>query len=99
MHGKILSARDFDYGDLTSFGRVTIEKVGHDVYVTVDGFSFEDHQTGRAVATKALAWARDLLAAKVEAQRLVPGGGVVAVSGMSAKDYADELQARYKTCD
>lgn len=82
MSGLILKPGDLKHDDLSEFGRITIERVGFDVHITVDGFAFNDASTGRIHVTKALAWARDVLAAKIEAQRLVPGGGVVAIFGV-----------------
>ncbi|MFD1557070.1 phage capsid protein [Paraburkholderia silviterrae] len=93
-HGMVLKDSETDYRDLTEFGRITIERDGFDIYITVDGFKFEDVTTGRQQVAKALAWGRDTLAAKLEAVRLVPGGGVVAVSGMTQDDLDIERLAR-----
>ncbi|CAB3783188.1 hypothetical protein LMG28688_01597 [Paraburkholderia caffeinitolerans] len=93
-HGMVLKDSEIDYRDLTEFGRITIERSGFDVYITVDGFRFEDVTTGRQQVAKAFAWGRDMLAAKLEALRLVPGGGVVAVSGITQDDLDIERLAR-----
>lgn len=42
--------------------------------------------TCRSHCTRATAWARDVLAAAVEADRLVPGGGIVVVDANGPED-------------
>lgn len=91
MSGLILKPDDLKHDDLSEFGRITIERVGFDVHITVDGFAFESASTGRIHCTKALTWARDILSAKIEAQRLVPGGGVVAILGVPQSEL-DQVQ-------
>ena len=78
MNGIVLPAGDLDYGDMKKIGRIEIECDPHSgqVRISVDGFKFDEPPTCRMHATKAMAWARDLLTAQVEAQRLVPGGNV-----------------------
>lgn len=99
MHGTVLRDSELDYRDLKEFGRITIERSGFDIYITVDGFKFGEASTGRQQVAKALAWGRDMLAAKLEAVRLVPGGGIVAVSGMLQEDLEIERMAQRRASE
>jgi len=74
LPGMVLPAADIDYTDLKKFGRVTIDYTAKGVEIAVEGFEFADGGSCRIVCTKGMAWARDVLAAVVEADRLIPGG-------------------------
>lgn len=89
MNRIVLAPADTDYGDMTEIGRVTIERHKGGVMVVVDGFKFEEPQTCRAHCAKAVAWTRDVLAASVEAERLVPGGDLICSSGMGQEDLME----------
>lgn len=89
MHGMILKLSDLEYADLRRYGRVTIECTSRGIEITVDGFEFEESGTCRQHNVKALAWARDVLAAKIAATVLVPGGFIISIADMSQ----DELEA------
>ena len=91
MAGMILPPAEADYGDAEKLGRVTIEYDQHaGATVHVDGFVFDEAGTCRVQVTKAMAWARDVLAAAIDVSRLAPGGGVQVSAGMSQ----DELELR-----
>lgn len=92
MHGMVLKTAEIDYSDLKEYGRVTIEHSGHRVLITVDGFEFGHSDSCRAHVTKATAWARDVLAASVVADRLVPGGTIVACTGISQGELEAEAE-------
>ncbi len=87
MSGMILDHAD--YSDLEEFGRITIDHTSRGVEITVDGFQFASGGTCREHNTKALAWARDVLAAKISANALVPGGFIISIADMDQ----DELDA------
>ncbi|WP_338509152.1 phage capsid protein [Burkholderia gladioli] len=89
-HGFALQGRDLDYSDLTAVGRVTIEMGKDGVEITVDGFEFKNAASCRQHVCKALAWARDVLAADVAANRAVPGGRIVSGTGMTQAELEDE---------
>ncbi|WP_244118520.1 phage capsid protein [Burkholderia gladioli] len=89
-HGFALQGRDLDYSDLTAVGRVTIEMGKDGVEITVDGFEFKNASSCRQHGCKALAWARDVLAADVAANRAVPGGRIVSITGMTQAKLEDE---------
>jgi hypothetical protein len=86
----ILAPADLAYSDLEKFGRVTIEYTSRGVEITVDGFEFSDLGSCRQHGAKAMAWARDVLACEVEANRLIPGGHMVSYSGLSQEMLEDE---------
>lgn len=94
MHGMILKAADLDYSDLEKFGRVTIEHTARGVEITVDGFEFSENGTCRQHNAKALAWARDVLAAKIEANALVPGGFIISIANMDQGELDLERSRR-----
>ncbi|MGN6085806.1 phage capsid protein [Trinickia sp.] len=90
MHGMILKPADLDYSDLEKFGRVTIEYTSRGVEITVDGFEFSETGTCRQHGAKAMAWARDVLACEIEANRLIPGGHMVSCSGLDQEMLENE---------
>ena len=90
MHGMVLKPDDVDYSDLKEYGRVVIEYDSRGVRVTVDGFEFGQTGTCRQHGAKAMAWARDVLAIEVEANRLIPGGHLLSCSGISQGELAAE---------
>lgn len=75
MSGIVLSASDIDYGDMQEIGKIEISCDPHfgQVRIQVSDFKFATPPTCRMHSVKAMAWARDLLAAQVEAHRLLPG--------------------------
>jgi hypothetical protein len=89
MHGMILKPTDIDYSDLEKFGRI-IEHTSRGVEITVDGFEFAGGGTCRQHNTKALAWARDALAAKIAANALVPGGFIISIANMDQDQLEQE---------
>lgn len=87
MSGTVLNRHEVDYVDLQEIGRITIEKSpSGEVRILVDGFEFEHAGTCRERVTKAMAWARDVLNTEVQANRLIPGGHLVSIAGMSQED-------------
>jgi len=75
--GMVLRPQDHDYTDLTEFGKVEIGlSPAQEAIIMVSGFEFQDAETCRICAVKAMCWARDLLNAAIEADRLVPGGRI-----------------------
>ena len=90
MNGMILKAADLDYSDLEKFGRVTVEYTGRRVEITVDGFEFATPVGCREHNTKAIAWVRDVLSAKLLANQLVPGGDLISIANMSQQELEDE---------
>ncbi|WP_213308201.1 phage capsid protein [Paraburkholderia sacchari] len=90
MSGMVLTAADLAYEDLEKFGRVTIEYTGRRVEITVDGFEFTSPCTCREHNTKAIAWARDVLTAKLLANQLVPGGDLISIANMSQEQLEQE---------
>jgi hypothetical protein len=88
MSGMILDHAD--YSDLEKFGRITIDHTSRGVEITVDGFEFAEGGTCREHNTKALAWARDVLAAKIAANSLVPGGFIISIADMDQYDLEQE---------
>lgn len=84
MQKTVLEAGQADYSDMTEIGTVTISKdeFSGRIMVNVDGFTFGSAEHCRSHAVKAIAWARDVLAANVEAERLVPGGQIVSALGL-----------------
>lgn len=95
MHGMILKTADVEYADLKRYGRLTIEHTNRGIEITVDGFEFEENGSCRQHNTKALAWGRDVLAAKLAANALVPGGFIISIADMSQ----DDLEAEQKRVD
>jgi hypothetical protein len=94
MHGMILKPTDIDYSDLEEFGRITIDHTSRGVEITVDGFQFAGAGTCRQHNTKALAWARDVLAAKIAANALVPGGFIISIADMDQGQLDEERSAK-----
>lgn len=92
MHGMVLKPEDVDYSDLKEYGRVVIEHGPGGVRVTVDGFEFGRAGTCRQHGAKAMAWARDVLAIEVEANRLIPGGHLLSCSGISQGELEAESE-------
>jgi hypothetical protein len=92
MHGMVLKPADVDYSDLKEYGRITIEYGSRGARVTVDGFEFAHAGTCRQHGAKAMAWARDVLAIEVEANRLIPGGHLLSCSGMSHGELEAEAE-------
>ena len=93
MLKTVLQAGQADYGDMTEIGIITISKdeFSGRVVVNVDGFTFGSVEHCRSHVVKAIAWARDVLAANVEAERLVPGGQIVSTLGLD-QDGVSELR-------
>lgn len=93
--GAVLTQDDLDYSGMTAVGRIEIYRdprpQGRGVSVIVHGFEFSDDVSCRAHAARAMAWARDVLTAEVEAARLAPGGAITMAVGDS---QADSLAAR-----
>lgn len=79
--GLILDARDMDYSSMTKVGRITIEfdDDAARLLICTDGFEFSDLSTCRTHAVRAMAWARDVLAAQVENEKNVFGEVRVAI--------------------
>ncbi|WP_406867233.1 phage capsid protein [Paraburkholderia fungorum] len=90
MHGMILKPSEVDYSDLDKFGRITIEHTSRGVEIEVDGFEFAEGGTCRQHNAKALAWARDVLAAKIAANSLVPGGFIISIANMDQDQLEQE---------
>jgi len=86
-HAAILKPSHLDYSGMQRIGRVVIERdeAGR-VCIEVSDFEFDTLDTCRAHVVRAVAWARDVLAAAVENSRLVPGGNIVTVRGGDATD-------------
>ncbi|HEX7911773.1 MAG TPA: phage capsid protein [Paraburkholderia sp.] len=82
-----------DYSDLQKFGRITIDYTSRGVEITVDGFEFAGDNTCREHNTKALAWARDVLVAKIAANSLVPGGFIISIADMD-QDQLEQERAK-----
>ena len=82
----VLTAADVAYDDLTDFGRVTIDYTGRRVEITVDGFEFASKGSCREHNAKAIAWARDVLDARLRAMLLVPGGDLISISDMDQQE-------------
>jgi hypothetical protein len=76
MHGLVLTDANCSYTDMTKVGRITIgySKSNSAHLIGVDGFVFSSATSCRDTVTKALCWARDLLDAAIQCERLVPGG-------------------------
>jgi len=93
MLKAVLKSGQADYDDMTEIGIITISKdeFSGRVVVNVDGFTFGSVENCRSHAVKAIAWARDVLAANVEAERLVPGGQIVSTLGLD-QDGVSELR-------
>lgn len=81
----VLSAADLDYSDMTTVGRVEIylDPHTHRIEIDVHGFEFAETQGCRPHAARALAWVRDILSARVELDRLTPGGEARVTTGLS----------------
>ncbi|VVE07110.1 hypothetical protein PSP20601_02452 [Pandoraea sputorum] len=92
----VLSAVDLDYSDMTTVGRVEIylDPRTHRIEIDVHGFEFAETQGCRPHAVRALAWVRDVLAARVELDRLTPGGEARVTRGLSQS----ELDANGRKC-
>jgi hypothetical protein len=74
-HGMVLRAKHIDYSDLTVIGGISITRgAGRQLEIGVSGFEFEDGGSCRQTSAKAIAWARDVLSAALDAQVLIPGG-------------------------
>lgn len=87
MSGTVLTRHEVDYVDLQKIGKITIDLSPQGgVRIMVDGFEFEHAGTCRERVTKALAWARDVLNTEVQANRLIPGGHLVSIAGMTQED-------------
>jgi hypothetical protein len=77
MGGYVLSTDEACYADLKQPGRIVIEadRMGK-VRIKVSGFEFSNAASCREHATKAMAWARDVLDTAHRADVLVPGGHI-----------------------
>lgn len=85
-HGYILHPEHMDYGDLRKPGKVLIHAAGHQVQVEVANFEFNDSGSCRQQVTKAMCWARDVLNAAIENDRIVPGGRIVSIEASEPGD-------------
>lgn len=77
--GYVLRPEQMDYGDLSKVGKITIHEVNHEVHIEVANFEFAEPDTCRVWVTKAMCWARDVLKAAIENDRIVPGGTIVSI--------------------
>lgn len=94
MSNVVLDRKEMDYADMNGIGRVTIERGANGkVRVVVDGFTFDGRESCRTHSVKAMAWGRDVLATAVQANRLIPGGDLVAVRGLDQDELNEELEA------
>jgi hypothetical protein len=73
----VLTDKQTEYLDLSEIGTVTIGYADGRVSVRVEGFEFEQADSCRVHATKALRWARDILNRQIEAEKLAPGGTII----------------------
>jgi hypothetical protein len=79
-YGYVLLPAHMDYTDLQRPGSVTIKQDERGrVLVEVANFSWGDNGSCREQVTKGMCWARDILNAAIENDRLVPGGHIVSV--------------------
>lgn len=80
----LVLARTEGCDDLIDIGAIEISRNVHtgQVDIHVEGFAFATPQTCRSHAVKAMIWARDLLSAQIETERLVPGGSVATSRGI-----------------
>ena len=75
----ILTEKEMSYADMKNPGRIVIDRDDNGrVVCLVSGFEFQEAESCRIHATKAMAWGRDVLDAAVRADVLVPGGHIVA---------------------
>lgn len=97
MIGLVISKSDCGYEDMEKAGIITIEynQKSLDVDIVIDGFRFKNKPTCRMHSMKALEWARDVLAAQIEIERLVPGS-VSSANGMSHERLMVEQAKRQK---
>ena len=85
-HGYVLSAEHMQYGDLLTPGSVTILVRNHGVKVEVADFEWRDGGSCREQVTKGMCWARDVINAAIESNRIVPGGDITSVEASSPVD-------------
>ncbi len=90
----ILSAPDLDYSGMKEIGRVTIQDGRDRIWIQVDGFEFDDLPTCRMKAARVIAWARDLLSAQLEAERVAPGGDVGCCIGLDQEALEEEMKGK-----
>lgn len=88
----VMTSADVAYDDLTAFGRITIDYTGRRVEITVDGFEFASNGSCREHNAKAIAWARDVLDARLRAMLLVPGGDLISISDMDQQELDQERE-------
>ncbi|NYT59454.1 phage capsid protein [Alcaligenaceae bacterium] len=66
-----LSMDDASYASMTKIGKIEVQEIhGGDVMIVVGGFEFSDLPTCRMHTTRAMAWLRDVLDAKIKLQQL-----------------------------
>ncbi len=91
----VLSQADLDYSGIKEIGRVTIyERPADGVWIQVDGFEFDDLPTCRMHGARVIAWARDLLSAQLEAERVAPGGEVRCCIGLDQEGLEREMKGK-----
>ena len=79
LPGYILTDEQMDYRDLKAPGKVTIYQEGHQARIEVADFEFANAGSCRQEVVKGMCWARDLLNAAIENNRIVPGGHVASI--------------------
>lgn len=79
-----------DYSDLVTPGKVTIhydDKIN--AHVEVANFAFREGSSCRQQVTKAMCWARDVINAAIENNRIVPGGHIASVEASEPGSKSD----------
>ncbi|CAN0620489.1 conserved protein of unknown function [Burkholderia multivorans] len=79
--GPVLPLQKADYSTMTRVGTLRITSSEDGVTIVAENFEFAETLTCREKAARVVAWARDLLAAQAELERLVAGGGASVILG------------------